>query len=345
VTAPSRPLQRILRWHRPLVLFVAAMALLVPVALVGLAVDDRVLVGAPIWLKPLKFALSFALYGLTLAWMLSLLWRGRRWGARMGTVVAVAGAIEMVIIVGQVLRGRQSHFNGQTTFDTVLFFVMAATITVLWTANLVIAVLLLRDRLADRPTAWAIRLGLLVAAVGMALGFLMVGPTAEQRVARPVTMLGAHTVGAPDGGPGLPLTGWSTTAGDLRVPHFVGMHALQVLPLFALALAALAPRLARLREERARLRLVLTAAVSHAGLVAALLWQALRGQSLMHPDAPTVASFAAVAVVALGGTAWALSGRRGCPGHRAAVRAALLRGQTNAGLHRLEPGSKPGAAS
>jgi hypothetical protein len=123
-----------------------------------------------------------------------------------------------------------------------------------------------------------------------------------------VTMFGAHTVGAPDGGPGLPLTGWSTMAGDLRVPHFVGMHALQVLPLFALALAALAPRLARLRDERARLRLVLTAAVSHAGLVAVLLWQALRGQSLMHPDAPTVAGFAAVAVVALGGTAWALSG-------------------------------------
>ncbi|MGH3789839.1 MAG: hypothetical protein ACRDQ9_03385 [Pseudonocardiaceae bacterium] len=308
MTAPSRPLRRVLRWHRPLVLFVAAMALLVPVALVGLAVDDRVLVGAPIWLKPLKFALSFTLYGFTLAWMLSLLRRGRQWGARMGTVVAVAGVIEMLIIIGQVLRGRQSHFNGQTTFDTVLFFVMGATITVLWTANLVIAVLLLRDRLADRLTAWAIRLGLLVAAAGMAVGFLMVGPTAEQRAARPVTMFGAHTVGAPDGGPGLPLTGWSTTAGDLRVPHFVGMHALQVLPLFALALAALAPRLARLRDERARLRLVLTAAVSQAGLVAVLLWQALRGQSLMHPDAPTVTGFAAVAVVALGGTAWALSG-------------------------------------
>ena len=212
MTVPSRPLQWILLWHRPLVLLVAAMVLLVPVALVGLVVDDRVLVGAPIWLKPLKFALSLALYGLTLAWMLSLLRRGRRWGARMGTVVAVAGAIEMVIIVGQVLRGRQSHFNGQTMFDTVLFFVMAATITVLWVANLVIAVLLLRERLVDRPTAWAIRLGLLVAAAGMALGFLMVGPTAEQRAARPVTMFGAHTVGAPDGGPGLPLTGWSTTA-------------------------------------------------------------------------------------------------------------------------------------
>jgi hypothetical protein len=304
--------QNIFRWHRPLMVFAAAMAALALVSAAGLLLDDRVLIGAPIWLKPLKFSISFVIYAVTMAWMLTLLSRGRRVANWAGTAVAVTGAIEMVIIVGQVIRGRRSHFNAATEFDERLFNVMGATIIILWSATLIIAVLLLRAPIADRANAWAIRLGILLALVGMGLGVLMTQPTQDQRAeqaADTATVVGSHSVGVPEGGPGLPLTNWSTTGGDLRIPHFIGLHALQALPLLSLLLAGLARRgtgRARRLDEVRRLRLVLLAAALYAGMIALLTWQALRGQPLLRPDGATLAAAGGLLAVAVAGALIAL---------------------------------------
>ncbi|MEV4285558.1 hypothetical protein AB0K40_08630 [Nonomuraea bangladeshensis] len=72
-------------------------------------------------------------------------------------------------------------------------------------------------------------------------------------------------MGVPDGGPGLPLTGWSTVGGDLRLPHFVGLHGLQVMLVVALVLGFLASRVTRLHDERTRAGLVVVAATAAAG--------------------------------------------------------------------------------
>ncbi|MGW7086492.1 hypothetical protein ACWGH2_23735 [Streptomyces sp. NPDC054871] len=265
------------------------MAALALVSGIGLVVDDRVLTGARIWFKPFKFSVSFVAYGLSLAWMLSLLDRGRRAGWWAGTVVAASSLVEMVIITGQVVRGKRSHFNHQTPFDEALFNAMAITVVILWLGTLLIAVLLLRARIADRASAWAMRCGITLALAGAAIGFLMTQPApGQERGSSPI--VGAHSIGVPDGGPSMPLTGWSTTGGDLRIPHFVGMHALQLFPLLLMALTALAtrPRFGLLADGRVRLRLVLVASGAYAAAFALVTWQALRGQPLIHPDGVTL---------------------------------------------------------
>ncbi|WP_327001827.1 hypothetical protein OHA72_42875 [Dactylosporangium sp. NBC_01737] len=240
----------VLRWHRPLLMLAAVMALLVLVCVTGLLVDDRRLLGVSVWLKPLKFGISFAVYAMTLAWMLTLVTRGRRIAEAAGTAVAVAGAAEVGIIAFQAARGHLSHYNVATDLDDTLWMWMGITIGVLWVATLVLAVVLFFAPIGDPASRWAVRLGVLVALGGMAVGLLMLRPTPEQRAADVETVVGAHSVGVPDGGPGMPLTGWSLTGGDLRIAHFVGMHGLQALPLLAMLLAAVAGSRAGLDQVR-----------------------------------------------------------------------------------------------
>ncbi|OXM75259.1 hypothetical protein [Amycolatopsis sp. KNN50.9b] len=307
-------LGRVPAWHRPMMWTAGLMAGMTVVSLAGLALDDRVLLGAPIWLKPLKFAISIAVYCVTWAWLLTLLRRGQRLAAGVSTAIAVIVVVEYAIIVLQVVRGRASHFNAATAFDAALFAIMGVSIAALWTGTLVLTILLLRTEIADPAARWAIRLGAVVSLAGIGLGALMVGPTEEQsRSLRDGTfegLIGAHSVGVADGGPGMPLTGWSTTGGDLRIPHFVGMHALQVLPLFALLLTVLARRFARLESGLVRARLVAVAGFGYAGVVALVTWQALRGQPLIRPDAWTSLALAGLVVAVAAGASWALAASR-----------------------------------
>jgi hypothetical protein len=306
--------ERIRGWHRPMALFAGVMGAAAVLSALGLVVDDRVLLGAPIWLKPLKFAVSMAAYCLTWAWLYSLLDRGRRVASVASTAIVVLLAVEYVVIVAQVVRGRPSHFNVSTPLDTALWMIMGGSIAALWVATLVLTLLVLRAPIADPASRWAVRFGAVLSLVGLALGALMtsgpagIRPTGDGGFAR---MVGAHSVGVPDGGPGLPLTGWSTTGGDLRIPHFVGMHALQVLPLLALLLTVLAVRLPRLRSSRVRAELIVIAAVAYAGLVGLVTWQAERGQPLVRPDAATLAALAVLAGGALAAAGWVLRGRPG----------------------------------
>ncbi len=275
--------------HRPLMYFAAVNAVLIVVGVIGMLVDDRVIAGSTAWFKPTKFAISFVFYSVALAWLMSLRPKPSRLASAMATVIVVTGVIEQVIIFGQVIRGTRSHYNVTTALDATLWVIMGSSIVVLFLATLVIGIGLMRNRLGDASITWSIRLGIAITLVGLALGNLM--PQQESGVEG---IAGAHTVGAPDGTPGMPLTGWSTSDGDLRIPHFFGMHALQALPLLAALLVFLAPRIPLLRSVRVRFGLIITASAGYAAVLALVTWQALRGQPLIHPDQATLTAAAAI---------------------------------------------------
>jgi hypothetical protein len=295
----------------PLTVLGVAMILVFLSALVGILLDRRIITGVPAWLKPAKFALSVSVYCFTFVWLLGFVktWPGL---ARFAANVTVASFIvEMTVILTQAARGTTSHFNLTTPLNAFLWFTMGGFIVVVWTMNLLAAILLIVERVPGRPFAWSLRLGLLISLVGMAAGFLMVRPTPQQRQNMTTTgrpqIVGAHSVGIADGGPGLPIIGWSTVGGDLRVGHFVGLHAMQVLPFFGWWIASRRNAFSRLKEIH-RLGFVFTGGSAYLGFVLLLVWQALRGQSVVYPDGRTFfcgAGLAALTAVAV----WAIATR------------------------------------
>src|SRR5258706_11656461 len=310
---PRPALRRAFAINAPLTIAGLAMLLAVGIAVIDLVVDHQTLPGAPAWLKPAKFAFSLGLYCFTLLYLLTFV-RGHRVVVTLAsTAIALGVIIEMALIATQAVRGTTSHFNFSTTLDATIFNAMGSFIVIVWTMSLVIALLLLRQPIADAAWAWTLRLGLLLSLVGMAAAGPMLRPTPAQLAAArsgPMLHTGAHSVGVADGGPGLPILGWSTVGGDLRVPHFIGIHGLQLMLIVGLLLTLGA----RWLDARHRVALVWTAALGYLGLIVLLEWQALRGQSVVRPDSATIVSFPPLPFLSLGAAPavlWAAPARGG----------------------------------
>jgi len=184
-------------------------------------IDPTPVLGVGRWIKPIKFAASIALFLGTIAWILPAVVTDPRIARRLAGVIGASMLLEMVGIAMQAARATTSHFNVATTFDAIIFRGMGLLIA----ANTVAVALLglrawQRWRRERDGYVFGIALGIAVFLVGSLIGGVMIANN-------------AHTVGGGDGGPGLALVGWSTVGGDLRIAHFVGLHALQGLPLLA----------------------------------------------------------------------------------------------------------------
>jgi len=256
------------------------------IAVLGLILDPTQLTGMPAWMKPAKFAFSIAIYLLTMRWILSFVRGHARLLLVLSTVIVVGLIAEIFLVELQVIRGTTSHFNEATDFDAGVFYTMGGIVTIVVIATIAAGVLALLQRGLDAGLAAGLRWGIAVCVLGMLAAVTMI-------FNRGWNDSGGHTVGAVDGGAGMPITGWSLEHGDLRIGHFVGLHALQLLPLLAWGLA----RFTSL-DARSRARLLNIAGATYTAVVVLLVWQALRGQSLLQPDVLTLGAAAVLAVVA-----------------------------------------------
>lgn len=254
----SEVVQRHPLWMRTAYGFVILMTICAVCALF----DDRTFNGVSVWSKPFKFSLSIAVYFATLAWFVPLLPHGyieSRKG-RWLTLIPVACAVfEIAYIALQASRGEASHFNNASLFYSVMYGFMGIGAVTLVSICLWMGVVILRHRGAANPYALAVGVGLVLTfLLGGGFGGYLGGQT-------------SHWVGGTQSDAnGIWLMKWSRDGGDLRVAHFFGMHAMQVLPSIAAVLPARAPR-------RMAVGFVIAAACAYAALCVYAFVGALKG--------------------------------------------------------------------
>lgn len=207
------------------------------------------------WYKPLKFLLSTACFVWTMGWIMAYL-PSQTQVVRYSWGIIILFAFENLYIAWQASRGQPSHFNTNTPFYAAMWAMMgiAATAISVWTA--IVGIAFFTERFPDLIPAylWGIRLGLCFFILFSMQGLLM-----GSRM--------AHTVGGADGGAGVPVLNWSTQHGDLRIAHFLGMHALQIMPLLGYYMISSVPRL-------------LITGIVYLTITLAVLSQALAGRPL-----------------------------------------------------------------
>lgn len=256
-------------WHRlragePLLArFGAALLALLALAAFAAAFDARTLNGVGVWVKPMKFMLSVAVYAWTLAWFFGYLPPGERQRLSSRVIVwtvVVAGSFEIGYITLQAARGLPSHFYEPTPFYAAMYALMGVGAMLLASTALVLAWRLARAGEPSRSHAFRTAVVL-----GLAMSFVLGAGFGAYLSAQ-----GQHWVGGTlsDAG-GLPGFGWSRDGGDLRVAHFFGLHAMQALPLAGWIAQRVWPRRA--------LAAVCVFAVAYGAVTVGTFVQALRG--------------------------------------------------------------------
>jgi hypothetical protein len=176
--------------------------------------------GVNAWYKPFKFAFSTLTFAWAMAWYCAYLPNFNvslfNW-----SVIILLG-FEVAYIALQAGKGQLSHYNISTPVYSALFSMMALAASAVTIYTAYVGVLFFSNSFPELPNyyVWAIRLSIILFVIFSFEGFAMGSQL-------------SHTVGAANDNSNLFILGWSKTVGDLRVSHFIGMHALQVLPVLS----------------------------------------------------------------------------------------------------------------
>jgi len=189
---------------------------------------DKSLLGDELlWAKPLKFEVSVIIHFLTLAVLASLLSPARRnsvaWKCMSYAVVA-AGIFEVMYIFLQAARGRESHFNNTTVVESIMYGLMGIGAVILVLGSLYLGWLLFREYQSERNNPL-----LLSGALGLTAGSILTLIIASYMSSQPDNIIIASSEVIR-----VPFFGWYLNGQDLRVPHFLATHLMQLLPLYGL---------------------------------------------------------------------------------------------------------------
>ena len=248
----------VLKSRNELLFYFGLICLLVAVLMLLMAkFSDIQINGVNAWFKPVKFALSIGIFSWTMGWYTGYLELPDQVNTYSWATIILLG-FELFYISFQAARGQLSHYNVSSTLYTSLTAAMAfaAIAATLYTGY--IGILFCTGEFPKLPEyyLWAIRISIFLFVIFAFEGAIM-GAN------------GSHSVGGSRDGNGLPLLNWSRKYGDLRIAHFLGMHALQVLPIMAYYL---------LRD----IKLVMILGLVYAALAIACLVQALNSKPLLN---------------------------------------------------------------
>lgn len=210
------------------------MGWVLALSLFAIAMDDRQLGGLSVWVKPAKFAASVMVWCWTMAWCFGALPADvvRQRAARIiiwGTIIC--GTYEVGWISLRSAFGLPSHF-AKDIIGNIGYGVMGLGAVALCALAAWLGILVLRSCKPELPSAMRQAIG---------FGLVISGVTGVITGATISVFASPYIGGAGAAGPWPPFF-WAAHGGDLRIAHFIGIHAMQALPLLAMILAAI-PRL------------------------------------------------------------------------------------------------------